>query len=101
MPAKKKYMVTEALVESVAEEDRLLEVEELAEMVVLAEEVAEEVDLEGVEELAAPQMEELVEVAWQEQAGMVVLTLAEEAEDALMIYWEEILLVAMVDLELW
>jgi hypothetical protein len=32
---------------------------------------------------------------------MVVLTLEEAAEDVLTICWEEILLVAMVDLELW
>jgi hypothetical protein len=49
--------------QAVAAEDRLLEVEELAEMVVLAEEAEVEVELEELEELAAPQMEELVEVA--------------------------------------
>lgn len=86
---------------AVAAEDRLLEVEELAEMVVLAEEAEAEVELEGLEELAAPQMGELVEVARDHQAGMVVLTLEEAAEDVLTIYWEEVLLVAMVDLELW
>ena len=81
--------------------DKLLEVEGLAEMVGLAEVVAAEVELVELVELAAPQMEELVEVAWDHQAGMVVLTLEEAAEDVLTIYWGGVLLVAMVDLELW